>query len=179
MQMMLQHTGVTSKILSEFLELIHTFSDVAEYKIHSNKTVVLHYTNDNWNQVVIRETTLFTIATNSRKYLDVTNDSSERCVYHELQIPEDRNLRILKKMERSSILRMNIIHTKNAYLIKSSLFLQSIIIYITSMRCAYSCWSFYLSLYASLLAFLFKGISYSKGEEMKDVSLIQFPSLMS
>lgn len=55
--------------IREFLELIHTFSNVARYRINANKTVVHLYTSDNWDEDIINETTPFAIAINNRKYL--------------------------------------------------------------------------------------------------------------
>jgi hypothetical protein len=56
----------------ELLQLINNFSKVASYKINSNKSVAFLYTNDQHTEKEIRETTSFTIATNSIKYLGVT-----------------------------------------------------------------------------------------------------------
>jgi hypothetical protein len=44
---------------------------VARYKINSNKSVVLLYTNTKKAEKEIRETTPFSIATNNIKYLGV------------------------------------------------------------------------------------------------------------
>ena len=56
----------------EFLQLINTSSNVAECKINSKKLVALLYTDDKRAGEEIRESTPFTIATNSIKYLLVT-----------------------------------------------------------------------------------------------------------
>ena len=56
----------------ELLQLINTFSNVAGDKINSIKSVVLLYTDDKRTREEIRESTCFTIATNSIKYLGVT-----------------------------------------------------------------------------------------------------------
>ena len=57
----------------ELLKLINTFSNVAGYKINSKKkSVALLYTDDKKAEEEIRESTPFTIATNSIKYLRVT-----------------------------------------------------------------------------------------------------------
>ena len=45
---------------------------MAGYKINSKKSVALLYTNDKLAKNKIRETTLFTIATNKLKYVGVT-----------------------------------------------------------------------------------------------------------
>ena len=51
----------------ELLQLINTFSNVAGYKINSKNSVTLLYTDDKMSGKEIRETTPFTIATNSIK----------------------------------------------------------------------------------------------------------------
>ena len=56
----------------KLLQLINIFSNGAGYKINSKKSVALLYTDDKRAGVEIRETTPFTIATNSIKYLTVT-----------------------------------------------------------------------------------------------------------
>jgi hypothetical protein len=56
----------------ELLQLINNFCKVARYKINSNKSLAFLYTNDKQAVKEIRETTLFTIATNNIKYLGVT-----------------------------------------------------------------------------------------------------------
>ena len=60
------------KSTRELLQMINNFGKVARYKINSNKSVASLYTYDKWAEKDIRETTLFTIATNSIKYLGVT-----------------------------------------------------------------------------------------------------------
>jgi hypothetical protein len=50
---------------------------VARYKINSNKSLAFLYTNDKQAEKEVRETIPFTIATNSIKYLEVTNQTSE------------------------------------------------------------------------------------------------------
>ena len=47
----------------EQLNLINSFSEVAGYKIHSNKSMTFLYTKDKQAEKEIRETTLFTIVT--------------------------------------------------------------------------------------------------------------------
>jgi hypothetical protein len=48
------------------------FSEVAGYKIISNKSMAFLYTKDRQAEKEIREMTPFTIVTNNIKYLDVT-----------------------------------------------------------------------------------------------------------
>jgi hypothetical protein len=55
----------------ELLNLINSFSEVAEYKINSNKSMAFLHTKDKWAEKEIRETTPFTIITNNIKYLGV------------------------------------------------------------------------------------------------------------
>ena len=64
---------------------------MARYKINSKKkSVVLIYTNDKEVDRKIRETSLFTIATNSMKYLGVTLTKEVKDLY-------DKNFKSLKK----------------------------------------------------------------------------------
>ena len=55
------------------LQLINNLSKMTGYKINSKESVALLYTNDKWAEKEIRETTLFTLATNNIKHLGVTN----------------------------------------------------------------------------------------------------------
>jgi hypothetical protein len=52
--------------------LINNVSEVAGYKINSNKSVAFLYPKDKKAEKEIRETTPFTIVTNNLKYLGVT-----------------------------------------------------------------------------------------------------------
>jgi hypothetical protein len=56
----------------ELLNLINSFSEVAGYKIKSNKSMAFLYTKDKQAEKEIRETTTFTIVTNNKKFLRVT-----------------------------------------------------------------------------------------------------------
>jgi hypothetical protein len=56
----------------EFLNLINNFSEVAGYKINSNKSVAFLYIKDEQAEKENRETTPYTIVTNNIKYLGVT-----------------------------------------------------------------------------------------------------------
>jgi hypothetical protein len=56
----------------EELNLINSLSQVAGYKINSNKSMAFLYTKDKLAVKEIRETTPFTIVTNNIKYLGVT-----------------------------------------------------------------------------------------------------------
>ena len=69
----------------ELLQLINTLSNVGGYKINSEKSVALLYTNDKEAEKETRETSPFIIATNNIKYLGGnTNQRSERPVQQEL-----------------------------------------------------------------------------------------------
>ena len=56
----------------ELLQLINNFSKVAGYKINASKSVAFIYSKDKQTEKDIREMTSFTIATNSIKYLGLT-----------------------------------------------------------------------------------------------------------
>ena len=56
----------------ELLNLKNSFSEVAGYKISSNKSKVFLYTKDKQAKKEIRETTTFTVATKNIKYRGVT-----------------------------------------------------------------------------------------------------------
>ena len=77
----------------ELLQLITTFSDVSGYKINSKKkknTVALLYTKHREAERKIRETSPFTIATNSIKYLGITLTKEVKDLF-------DKNFKSLKK----------------------------------------------------------------------------------
>jgi hypothetical protein len=74
----------------EFLNLINSFSAVAEYKINSKKSMAFLYTKDEQAEKEIRETTPFTIVTNNIKYLGVTLTKEVKDLY-------DKNSKSLKK----------------------------------------------------------------------------------
>ena len=59
-------------LLEKILSLINSFSEVAGYKINSNKSMAFLYTKDKQAEKEIRETTTFTIVTNNIKYFGVT-----------------------------------------------------------------------------------------------------------
>jgi hypothetical protein len=56
----------------ELLNLIHSFNEVAGYKINSNKSLAFLYTKDKQDEKEIRETTPFLLVTNNIKYLGMT-----------------------------------------------------------------------------------------------------------
>jgi hypothetical protein len=74
----------------ELPQLINNFTKVARYKINLNKSLAFFYTNDKQPKIEIRESTLFTIATNNIKYLGVTLTKQVNDLY-------DHNFKSLKK----------------------------------------------------------------------------------
>jgi hypothetical protein len=96
----------------ELLILINSFSEVARYKINSNKTMAFIYTKDKQAAKEIRETTPFTIVTHNIKYLGVTLTKEVKDLYDKYfksltkEIKED--LRRWKDPPCSRIGRINI-----------------------------------------------------------------------
>jgi hypothetical protein len=74
----------------ELLQLINIFRKVARYKINSNKSVAFLCTKDKQAEKEIRESTSFTIATNTIKYLMVSLTEQVKDLY-------DNNFKSLKK----------------------------------------------------------------------------------
>jgi hypothetical protein len=68
----------------ELLTLINSFSEVAGYKINSNKPMAFLYTKGKQAEKEIRGTTPFSIVTNNIKYLGVT-------LTKEVKDPYDKN----------------------------------------------------------------------------------------
>jgi hypothetical protein len=75
---------------TQLLNLINNYSEVAGYKIKSNKSVAFLYTKDKKAEKEIRETTPFTIVTNNIKYLGMTLPKEMKDLY-------DKNFKSLKK----------------------------------------------------------------------------------
>jgi hypothetical protein len=65
----------------ELPNLINSFSEVAGYKINSNKSMAFLYTKDKQAEKEIRETTPFTIIINNIKYLGVTLTKEVKDLY--------------------------------------------------------------------------------------------------
>jgi hypothetical protein len=65
----------------ELLNLINSFSEVAGYKINSNKSETFLYTKDKQFEKEIRETTPFSIVTNNIKYLGMTLTKQVKDLY--------------------------------------------------------------------------------------------------
>ena len=74
----------------ELLNLKNNFSNVAGYKINSNKSVDFHYLRDNRAKKKIRKMISFTILTNNITYLDVALTKEVKDMY-------DKNFKSLKK----------------------------------------------------------------------------------
>jgi hypothetical protein len=64
----------------ELLNLINSFSEVAGYKIKSNKSVAFLYKKDKQIEKEIREPTPFTIVKNKIKYLGLTLRKGNICM---------------------------------------------------------------------------------------------------
>jgi hypothetical protein len=69
---MIVYISDTKNSTGELLSLINSFSEVAGYKINSNKSMAFLYPKDEYAEKEIREITPFTIVTNNIKYLGVT-----------------------------------------------------------------------------------------------------------
>ena len=82
----------------ELLNLINSFSEVAGYKINSNKSMAFLYTKDKQAEKEIRETTPFSIVTNNIKYLGVTLTKEVKDLY-------DKNFKSLKKEIKEDLRR--------------------------------------------------------------------------
>jgi hypothetical protein len=80
----------TKNFTRELLNLINSFSEVAGYKINSNKSMAFLYTKYKRTETEIRETTHFTIVINNIKYLGVTLTKEVKDLY-------DKNFKSLKK----------------------------------------------------------------------------------
>jgi hypothetical protein len=111
----------------ELLNLINSFSEVAGYKIDSNKSMAFLYTKDKQDEKEIRETTPFSIVTNNIKYLCMTLTKEAKVLYDNnfksLKKGIKEDLRRWKDLPCSWIGRINIV--KNGYLAKSNLQIQS------------------------------------------------------
>jgi hypothetical protein len=69
---MIVHISNHKNSTRELLQFINNFSNVAGYKINSNKLVASLYLKEKWAGKEIKETTPFTVVTNKIKYFDVT-----------------------------------------------------------------------------------------------------------
>jgi hypothetical protein len=85
---------------------MNSFSEVAGYKTNSNKSMAFLYTKDRQAEIVIRETTPYTIVTNNINYLGVTLTKDLKDLYERnlKSLKKKTNQRRSQKMERSPIL---------------------------------------------------------------------------
>ena len=74
----------------ELLSLINRLTEVAGYKINSNKSMAFLYTKDKQAEKKIRETIPFSVATNNIKYVGVTLTKEVKDLY-------DKNFKSLKR----------------------------------------------------------------------------------
>jgi hypothetical protein len=96
----------------ELLNLKNSFSEVAGYKINSNKSMAFLYTKDKHDEKEIRATTCFSIVTNNIKYFSVIltkevkdlNDKNFKSLQKEI-----KDLRRWKDLSCSWIGRINIV----------------------------------------------------------------------
>jgi hypothetical protein len=82
----------------ELLNPINSFSEVAGYKINSNKSLAFLYTKDKQAEKETRETTHFSIVTNNIKYICVTLTKEVKDLY-------DKNFKSLKKEIKKDLRR--------------------------------------------------------------------------
>jgi hypothetical protein len=87
---MIVYTNDTKNSTRELLNLNNNLSEVAGYKINSNKSMAFLYTKDKQAEKEIRKATPFTIVTNNIKYLGVTLTKEVKYLY-------DKNFKSLKK----------------------------------------------------------------------------------
>jgi hypothetical protein len=81
----------------ELLNLINSFSEVAGYKINSNKSVAFLYIQDKQAEKEKRETNPFTMVTNNIKYLGMTLTKEVKDLY--------KNFKFLKKEIKEDVRR--------------------------------------------------------------------------
>jgi hypothetical protein len=104
----------------ELLQLINNFSNMAIYKINSNKSRAFLYSKDKLAEKEIREMKTFPIVTNNIKYLSVTLTKQEKEPYNKnfkSLKKEIEDLRRWKDLPCSWIGRINIV--KMAILLKA------------------------------------------------------------
>jgi hypothetical protein len=118
---MIIYIGEPKNSTRELLNLIKSFSEVAGYKINSNKSLSFPYTKNNQDEKEIRETTPFTIVTNNIKYLGVTLTKEVKGLYNKnfkpLKKEIEEDLRRWKDLPCSWIGRINVV--KVAILLKA------------------------------------------------------------
>jgi hypothetical protein len=82
----------------ELLKLINSFSEVAGYKINSNKSMAFLYTKNKQAEKEIKDTTPFSIITNNIKYLGVTLTKEVKYLY-------EKNFKSLKNEMKEDLRR--------------------------------------------------------------------------
>jgi hypothetical protein len=87
---MIVYKSDPKKSTRKILSLIKSFSEVAGYKINSNKSMAFLYTKDKQAENEIRETTHFSIVTNNIKYLGLTLTEEVKDLY-------EKNFKSLRK----------------------------------------------------------------------------------
>ena len=82
--------------IKKLLELIHEFSKAAGYKINTQKSVALLYTNNEAREREIKESIPFTIASKTVKYLGIN-------ISKEMKNPCTENYRkLMKEIEENT-----------------------------------------------------------------------------
>ena len=78
----------------KLLELINEYSEVAGYKINTQKSLAFLYTNNEKTEREIKETIPFTIAVKRIKYLGINlPKEKKRPIYRKLQNTDERKQR--------------------------------------------------------------------------------------
>ena len=95
---MIQHIENSKETIRRLLELINKFSKVAGYKVKTQKSFVLLYTNNAKSERQIKESISFTIATKRIKYLGINLSKKTKYLYME-------NYKILMKEIKDDINR--------------------------------------------------------------------------
>jgi hypothetical protein len=95
---MIVHISDPKNSTRELLNPINSFSEVAGYKINSNKSMAFLYTNDKQAEKEIRETTPFSIVTNNIEYLGMSLTKEVKDLY-------EKNFKPLKKEIKEDLKR--------------------------------------------------------------------------
>ena len=89
--------------IRKLLELISEFSKVAGYKINTQKSLAFLHTNNEKSEREIKESTPFTVATKTIKYLGINLPKETKELYTENYDTDERNKKLYKQMERYSM----------------------------------------------------------------------------
>ena len=102
--------------IRKLLELINEYSEVAGYKINTQKSLAFLYTNNERTEKEIKETIPFTIATKRIKYLGINQPKETKDLYIEnyktlmKEIKDDTNRwRPCSRIRRINIVKMSIL----------------------------------------------------------------------